>query len=75
MTWRGTVIARSVPEKCPLSQAAWTAEDVLKFTAASQAREDVFFLNWTWHIWFSSRHCFSGRDVFFFPCQMSSELG
>lgn len=70
---RNKVIARSVPEKCPASQAAWNTGDVLKFTVASHARQGIVSTNWTWHIWFSCRHRFSGREVFL--CQMSSKLG
>lgn len=65
---RKEVIAGSVPEKCPLSPAAWNTEDVLKFTAASQAQEDIFSSNWTWHIWFSYRHCFSGWHFYVCVC-------
>lgn len=68
---RNKVIARSVPEKCPVSQAAWNTQDVLKLGAASQAAEDIFSPNWTWHIWFSCRHCFSGRDVFCAKCHQN----
>lgn len=70
---RNKVIARSVPEKCLVFQAAWNTGDVLKFTVASRARQDIFSPNWTWRIWFSGNHRFSGRDTVL--SQMSSKLG
>lgn len=68
---RNKVIARSVLEKCPLSQPAWNTQDELKFSAVSQAREDISSPNWAWHIWFSSRQHFSGRDVFCAKCHQN----
>lgn len=39
---RNKVIARSVPEKCPFSQAAGNAQDVLESSAASGAGAGYF---------------------------------